>query len=297
MKELKVFDQLTSDIATLVGPVSKLKVVDFKTSETAVKHGSAIQGLLKEIEERRDSLVRPRNEEVKKVNEYAREIKAPLEAAKRHLEAEVGAFAAETRRQKAIEEARIEAERVAKEEQIAAKAQAALDALEAERAEAAAELDPLFGDREEHEAEFARQQEIIQAEAEAAHGRARAAAAVQKYDASRQDVKGARMVWEVELVDINQVPVEFLIREINRSMILAAARGGNVNIPGVRVFQKPSVGFGQNTYVPQEAIMAERARPKIAATAEPHRHGRRATTADVQPTRRAAGRATSGRRS
>lgn len=297
MKELKVFDQLTADIAALVSPVSKLKVVDFKSSAIAVEHGGAIQGLWKEVESRRDSLVRPLNEQVKKINEYARDIKAPLEIAKRHLELETGNFAAEQRRLKAIKDARIEAERQAKEDRIAVEAEAKFEALEADRAEAVAGMDPTFGNMEEHDEEFARQQAAIEAEAEQQRMRAITTAATQKYDAGQQTVKGVRMVWECELIDINQVPADFLIRELNKQMILAAARAGNTNIPGVRVFQKPSVGFGQNTYVPREAIAAERARERIEAP----RPGRRAPGADVQPSRRVAStartRATSGRRS
>lgn len=300
MKELKVFDALKSDIATFVGPIPKLRVTDFKSSSLAVDHGRTITGFLKEIEACRDELVRPRNEEVKRVNEYAREIKAPLESAKRHLDLEIGAFAAEQRRLKEIEDRRIEAERRAEEARIEAEAQEKRDAIEAEAQELGSH--PVFGNMDDDQAaELERQRIIIDEEEAQAKMRAMTDAAQAKYDAGRQAVKGVRMVWDCELIDINEVPVEFQIRELNKQAVLAMARAGQTNIPGVRVFQKPSVGYGQNTYVPQEAIKAEQVRDRARIASEPTRQGRRAPGSDVQPSRRQApasrAGATGGRRS
>lgn len=301
MKELQVFDALKADIATFVGPIPKLKVTDFKSSALAVEHGRTIQGLIKEVEARRDALVRPRNEEVKRVNEYAREIRTPLELAKKHLDLELGAFAAEQRRIEAEKQRKIDEERRAEEERIEREAREKREALEAEARELAS--DPTFGSLDDEQAEeLARQQAKIDEEEAQAKMRATTQAAAAKYDASRQAVKGVRMVWECELIDINEVPVEFQIRELNKQAVLAMARAGQTNIPGVRVFQKPAVGFGQHTYVPQEAIQAENARERARVPSEPVRQGRRSPGSDVQPARRTAAttarsRATSGRRS
>lgn len=290
MKELKVFDQLTSDIATLVGPVSKLKVTDFKSSATAVEYGRTISVLLKEIDARKDELVAPHLAFNNQVYEYVREMKLPLTEAKDHLAHEAGKFAAEQRRLAQIEAAKIEAIRIAEEQRIAAETQAKLDALEADKEEAVATMDPVFGNVQEQDDEFARQQALIVEEAELDRGRAITAANNARFAAERNQVKGLRMEWDCELIDMDAVPVQFQVRELNRAMILAMARASKtpIDIPGVRVFQKPSMGFGQNTYVPREALRGEATRERAARVlSEPVRQGRRAPGTDVQPARRA----------
>lgn len=289
-----VFDELKSEITRFVGPIPNLKVRDFKSCATAIEHGKVIRQLIKDVEEKRDSLVRPRNEEVKRINAYAAEIRGPLEDAKRYLEGQVAAYELEQAEIRRAEERRIEAERRQKERQLEAAAAAKREALMDAQSQ---DVDPLFGHIEE-DGEAAEQAALdIERELEAKRAAlAREAATKQNDLLYERRVKNVRMVWECEVVDIDKVPVEFLIREVNRPMVVAAARGGRTNIPGLRIFQRPSVGFGTHTRVPREALEAERDRKRLEepATAE-HRLGR-SIPAGGTSTRRQRDRKSSGRK-
>ena len=48
-----------------------------------------------------------------------------------------------------------------------------------------------------------------------------------------------RMVWDYKVVDISQVPRDYLI--LNERGVKAAIKGGIRNIPGLEIFEKPSV--------------------------------------------------------
>lgn len=69
------------------------------------------------------------------------------------------------------------------------------------------------------------------------------AALAQAQASQLQDVKGLsfRTTWDFEIVDIRQVPVEYLM--VNESAVKAAIRGakGKVNIPGIRVIEQTGV--------------------------------------------------------
>lgn len=291
MKELAIIDSFLPEANSLLEAITEFQVTDFASSDRAVDAIQELKLFLKELEAQRDAAVRPRNEVVGQINNRAREIKAPIDALLRRLEFAVGAFQAEQRRLKEIEDRRIEAERRAEEERIAAEAQAQLDALEAEKEEADATMDPLFGhlESEDAEAEFERQKARIEEEAAEAKMRAMTTAATAKFDASRQVVKGVALVWDCELIDIDQVPVEYQSRELNKAAVVAMARAmkGKITIPGVRIFQKSRIGGGKSLYVTDESLIAEQARDRARITTDAPRPGRRLPGADPQPARRA----------
>lgn len=283
MKELVVFEDVKLEITRFVGPIPKLKVIDFKSSAIAIDHGKTIKALLKEVEKQRDALVRPRNEEVRRINAYAAQIREPLEQAEEYLQGQLEAYELEQRKIREAEERRIEEERRARERQLEEEAAAKREEL-AERVSQQYHS-PVFGGAEEPQ-DAQRAAIDIERDLEAKRAELNRETASQKLDlAYERRIRNTRYVWDCELVDINQVPAEFLIRTLNKQMVLAAARAGRIQIPGLRIFQKPSIGFGSHTGVAREALTAERDRKKLAARETPKaepRPGRRTSAATTR---------------
>jgi hypothetical protein len=69
------------------------------------------------------------------------------------------------------------------------------------------------------------------------------------YAIQEQRVKNTAKLWDCEVEDITKVPREFLVISLNKAAVLAAARGGVTNIPGVKLIQKTNVRFGARTAV------------------------------------------------
>ena len=270
-KELAVFDSLKADITQLVAPGHLIRVIDFKTSDEAIKARAQVKALMKQVEDARDGLVRPLNEKVKATNEYARGIQNPLQQVDAHLKSQIDAFAIEQEKIKQAELRKIEAER----READRKAKEAADALAFEREaarqadltrirEEAQEAEDMFGSKVDtaaqiREAEIAAERERLEIEARFEREKAErdAIAAQARFDASQNQIKGVRKNWKVRVVDINLVPKEFLIVELNEKMALASARAGNTKIAGLEFYQETSVSNGQNTYVPRKALEAE----------------------------------------
>lgn len=272
--ELVVFDSLKADIAQFVAPCFKIQVVDFKTSDDAINARNQIKAFMKQVETARDGLVRPLNDRVKLTNEYAKGVQEPLKQIDTHLELEVRRFAieqekikqeafrkAEAVRQEAERKAQLEARKIAEEQEATHQAELARIREEAKEAE------DMFGVKRDGAAISAqlREAEIV-AERERAETRARldresmeriAAEKQAQFDASQRQIKGVRKNWKVRVVDINQVPKEFLIIELNEKMALASARAGNISIAGLEFYQETTIASGNNTYVPRAALQSK----------------------------------------
>lgn len=267
-KDLAQFDSLKADITLFVAPVTGLKVSDFKSSAEAIEAGKQIKSLMKQVEDKRKGLVGPLNDQVKLINDYAKNIREPLERAESHVKTELNLFAVEQERirqeeLRRAEEDRREQERKAEEDrqriaaEIEARKQAELAALHESREEAA----DIFGSAtpvsvEQVQAiEQAAEREKVEAQAvldrEAAIRDAQARAT--EWDINQNRIKNTAKRWKVEVVDINLVPKEYVIMTLNSAMALAAARGGNTNIPGLKFSQEVSVSIG-SAYVPRKAL-------------------------------------------
>lgn len=267
-KDLAQFDSLKADITLFVAPVTGLKVTDFKSGADAIEAGKQIKSLMKQVEDKRKGLVGPLNDQVKMINDYAKNIRDPLERAEAHVKVELNRFAQEQEkiRQEELrraEEDRLAQERKAEEErqriaaEIEAKKQAQLDNLRESQDEASA----LFGssglpnEDQERAVEEAAEREKVEAEAvlerEAVIRNAQAKAT--EWDVNQNRIKNTAKRWKVEVVDISLVPKEFLIITLNEKMALAAARGGNKNIPGLKFSQEVSVSIG-SAYVPRRVL-------------------------------------------
>lgn len=270
--DLAQFDSLKADVSIFVAPIKSLKVSDFKSSAEAIEAGKQVKALAKQVEDKRKALVGPLNEQVKLVNSYAKDILSPLEAAETHIKIELNRFAEEQEKIKQEEHRRAEEHRLAQErkaeedrQRIAseqeAKKQAELKDLEVAQAEA----EQMFGVSEDSaetaaqlRSEIEERNERERLENEARLDREQAIRQVQSrqvtFDINQNQIKNTRKNWKVQVVDINQVPKEFIIMELNQAMALAAARAGNTNIPGLKFTQEISVSLGSKTYVPAGAL-------------------------------------------
>lgn len=274
-KDLEPFGGLKSEVTVLVAPTLGIVVTDFASSQAAIDAGNQVKAFQKQVEKVRKELVGPLKDRAKMIDAYAKSISDPLDRAEEHIKMQIARFEdsqariraqkqreADEARQKAEKEAhakRMEAARAIEEER-----KAALRELEAEAAmgdQAAA----LFGDDEpapdpaearrriDGEAELARIQaqerlELEQIERDNEHK-------AKTWDIANEKVKGTRKDWKCELIDITQVPKEYLTVTLNEAAVLAMVRANpEIQIPGVRTYQKTTVSFGSNTYVPRKLL-------------------------------------------
>lgn len=269
-KNLETFNELKAKITLFVAPAMKIAVKDFKSASDAVEARNALKAYTSDLEKRRKELVAPLNAQVDAINDYVKNIKQPMLSVDAVLLDQLRKFEDEQERirkegHRKAEEIRLAAERAARavQEKIARELEekrlAEIAAIESQHAQAAADFgaeDPEQLAAEKKLAEESYEREMIEAQVKAeleatllaAEAKARA------YDIEQQGIKGARKKWKAELIDIDLVPKEFLIRELNQAAAVAAARGGTKSIPGVRLYQETGIARGRNAYVPREML-------------------------------------------
>jgi len=223
MNDLKAFDQLSADLSLMVAPIKNLVVTDKATCEQAVTTRKEVKSWEKKIEEKRKELVGPLNDQVKRVNEYAKLISAPINEATNHIDSQLREF------ERVLEAQRKEAEKKAFEEKMRLE-EAARKKIE-EQAEDAAALAMFEASNESAEK--------VLAEAEAEAVRIEFEAHKKNNDTLKEikqnKVAGSRRVWKFEILNAAEVPAAFLM--VNESAIGAAVRAGTRTIPGVRIFE------------------------------------------------------------
>lgn len=229
--ELQKFDKLKAEMQVAIAPVLDVKVIDRETSLSAVKSGALIKTWQKQLEDMRDSLVRPLNQRVKEINAYAKSVGEPLVAAETHLKGELRTW--EIKLQE--ERRRLELEAEAERKRIEAKTKA-----EAEEKRKEAELLAAFGTGEE-EAAIAKAEADVIEERGAVEAEAHQRATVTQI--SEKKVEGATRFWNFEITDANAVPREFLI--VDEKAIRKAMLAGAREIAGVRIFQDTRVAFSR----------------------------------------------------
>lgn len=245
-KDLAKFDPLKAEVTKFIAPILTMRVGDFKSSDEAIKAGLIVKAYMKQVEETRTDLVSPLNEKVKEINNYARGIKEPLEVVEAHLKRELQNFAIEQEKIKQAELKKLEEEKKRLAEEQEAERQFQL----AELAESAKEAEEMFGTKIDNSEQIKRIEERAQIDKAALETTSRQL----EYDANQNQIKNVRKNWKVRVVDLNLVPKEFLMIELNEKMALAAARGGNTKISGLEFYQETTVALGQNTYVPRTAL-------------------------------------------
>jgi hypothetical protein len=199
----------------ILADAKALLVTDPATKVQAVEVLSGIARLKAESEKQREGLVGPHNDFVRGVNRIFKEVLAPVVEADGLLRQRVRDFDVAERRKAAeaaaaAERARLEADARLKE---AAAAEARGDKVVAEE----------LLDR------------AMDSEVEARHAQE---AAVLPARSVKTDVGAAhtRKVWAFKLVNVAQVPAEYL--EVNSVAVRRAIAGGVREIPGLEIYQE-----------------------------------------------------------
>lgn len=248
MTEITQFNELRAELTTFVSPALAIKVTDFQTSASAINAAKAVKEYQKKVEAKRKELVGPLNDQVKLINEYAKSVAAPLENAELHLKKQLTAFELEQEKIRRAEFERAEEERKKREAELLAKQ-------EEERKNLASDSDAadVFGSEPEDVAPEIKAEEL---ELKQLHERVKATqeAKDREYPIKNMGIKNARKQWKCEAIDLTKVPREFLTISLNSAAVLAAARGGMTDIPGVKLWQETTIAIGANTYVPNMAL-------------------------------------------
>ena len=211
----EVQDKLSTNVKDLVTMADLCQVTDSETAKQAIELVSAIKKTAKSIESERDSIVRPANAFVKKINETFKAISQPLSEAKKSVDGKIINFQREQAKIEA-ERRRLEAEKAAEEMRV-----------EAER---------LREQNKEKQADLA----------------VKAAESIQKVEI-KEEVKSfkskgmptfkVRKITKFKVVDLKLLAAnrpDLIIA--NESLIGQLARGGERNIAGVEIWEEEIAG-------------------------------------------------------
>jgi len=262
--ELSKFNELKAKITKLVEPTTKITVTDFASSQRAIEVAKQVKAYLNEVETKRKELVGPLNDHVKAINQYAKDITAPLIDAETTLKKRLAFFADEQEKIR-IEEARRadEARRKAEAEALAQAQKEAEELAAKQRAELENQGDEpsAFGsdvEEESIEAKHAREAEELRERLDQAAAVRASQAKQEAWDIDQQKIKNTRKNWKAEIENLDLIPKEFLIISLNEKAALAAHKAG-VKIPGVKFTSETVIAIGSKTYVPKTALTRDRA--------------------------------------
>lgn len=236
------FNEWQAKISVLVEPTLTMAITTAQSAQYVTEALCAVKDYAREVDQVRKSLVGPLNDRVKFINEYAREIAGPLAQAEAHLKKQLVMYEDKLAAERRVEMARMEAERVKREAEMLEKQR-----IEREDAAKVPDAPDVWSDGAAEPVQAVAQVEIKHAE-ERAGLQADVAAAT--WDIRQNRVSNARKNWKCELVDISLVPENLQIRMLNEKAVIAMAKTGVTNIPGVRIWQETSITVGRNTYIP-----------------------------------------------
>lgn len=260
MTQLKVFDQLVSEITLFVAPIKSLKILDAESSQKGIDVANNLKSYLNRVENKRKELVGPLNDQVKAINSYCKDITAPLMLADTHVRSQLDEFASKQEKIRRAEQARIEAERIetqrvlqAQREKEERELREKLEAESERRAKAVSLFGIDDGDIEKSTADLVAQQneewDRKQAELAAKETVRLDEFKAKQWDAKQMNIKNTRVVMKVRVLDINLIPKEFLIITPNDKALVAAGKAG-AKIPGVEFYEDISVAIGRTTRMP-----------------------------------------------
>ena len=230
MQQLVEFNELQAQIQVLVTPIKDIRVACDAASTQATQTRKQVKEYEKLIEAKRKQLVAPLNHQVDQINDFVKQIKAPLIAAEAHLQEQLRSW------ERYLEQERMEAARLERAEQVKRQKEAEAKIL-AERQEAATL------------AMFAPENaEALKAKADAEAVRIEFETKKAHWDASKEikanKVEGATKRWTHLIVDQSLIPREFLIpdeRKIRAYYMDKIKNDENHDVPGVKVFQELSI--------------------------------------------------------
>jgi len=217
-----VFEQIKADIAKFIAPALDHRVKDQTEADQGLLLAKQVKNFEKLVEERRKEIVGPLNDEVKRVNAYAKSIIEPLSKAETHLKRELLSW------DKVLEEERtkkrLEAEELFRQQQAALAA-----------AEEKLKVDDLFGNDPKM---FLKEASLDQAKIEV-----KQELVENLKEADSIKVSGVQKFWTFEVVDESLIPREYF--ELKPSLIRAAITAGKREIAGIRIFQESRMSIRQ----------------------------------------------------
>jgi hypothetical protein len=101
--EIKEFDDLHAQVQLFVSPVKGMIVTNSTENEVAIVSLKKLSLLKKTIESKRVDAVKPMNDRVKSINDYAKQIVAPLDDAEKFMKGIMSKFAEEERLRRELE--------------------------------------------------------------------------------------------------------------------------------------------------------------------------------------------------
>ena len=224
--QLVEFDELRAKIQVFVAPTSNIVVSDAASNAVAAGALRTLKDFEKQIEAKRVGAVKPLNDEVKKINDYAKQITQPLAAAEAAIKQKMGSYA-DAERKKAEEERRqIEAKRQEEERKAEAERQAREAAARDQRE--TEEKARLAAEKKEREALAKRQKEEEEARklfgvdsGEEEKQKAQAAAAALKAKQDQDRISAQQKAEENRLAEEARLEREAQERENQRRAELA----------------------------------------------------------------------------
>lgn len=240
--ELSKFDSLSAEIATFIAPAKAVVVDSKETCDRAMTSAQQVKKLEKAVEARRKELVGPLNDQVKRINDYAKKILEPLAGADSHIKKQLISWERKLEDERREAQRKIDAEAAAERKRIAeAEAEERRKKMEAEKLEA--DVADLFGEPEAPAAPagptFEEEQRQAEIDREKFLAEERIRAETKANEANR--VSGVQRPWTFEVVAPTSVPWEFCT--VDEKKIRAAVKAGVREIPGVRIFQDMKIAI------------------------------------------------------
>lgn len=234
-QDLVLLNQLQSDISNLVAPFSEFKITSLMDAQSGVNALKEVKQLKERIENTRKILVDPLNTRVKAINDFAKQISQPILSAEVTVKQSLISFEKEQEKIRNDARAKIKEEANQKADELRIKQESELSATK--------EVAEIFGTDEKHEQLI--NDKHLHEQSAAFNERQNAL-----YEIEENKLKNIRKTWKCELIDMNLVPMDYVIKTLNEKAVLAMARAGKTDIPGVRVWQETSLAVGANTYIP-----------------------------------------------
>ena len=226
--EMVVFDNLKADVQLFVEPCKEIVVSNQDQSDDALSTAKKVKEFIKKVESTRVEMVSPLNEEVKRINAYAKQISAPLLEAETHIKKQLLSWELKLEAIRKEEAAKLEAARVAAEAEARQKL--------IEQQEEAATM-AMFMDQKE----IARNAIVAEAEASREIVDINKNAAIEMKTIASSKVAGVTRRWTFEVSDVSQVPREFLM--VDEVAVRKAMNAGAREIPGIQIFQQAGISI------------------------------------------------------
>lgn len=197
-----------------------VNVTDAVSYDNTVNFLKEVNTKLKDFKAQREKYIKPMKDSIKAIDDKLKQPIKLLEDTDTTLRAKLNAYLSEVHKR---EEERLELERKKAEDEAIME----IDSLEAIKSQAV-EYDEVT-------------QKAIQRTIEMKQNTAiEATAKVEKINLST-DTASVSMVWDFEITDKTQIPLEFL--KVDEVAIRNAIRNGERNISGVKIYQKPQLSL------------------------------------------------------